>query len=78
MAHLYGMPAKIEEIAAIVQKYDITLIEDAVESLGSSYKGQKCGTFGDYGIFSFNENKIITTSGGALICKDESKKKLFF
>jgi len=74
--HLYGMPAKIDEIVKIAKTYDITLIEDAAESLGSTYKGQKCGTFGDYGILSFNGNKIITTSGGgALVTKDESIKE---
>lgn len=75
VVHLYGMPSKIEEIAAIAKKYDIILIEDGAESLGSSYNGKKCGTFGDYGILSFNGNKIITTSGGgALICKDSNVK----
>lgn len=65
---LYGMPAKIDEITAIAKKYEIPLIEDAAEALGSTYRGRKCGTFGDIGIFSFNGNKIITTSaGGALI-----------
>lgn len=74
--NLYGMPAKIEEIVAIAKKYNILLIEDAAESIGSTYKGQACGTFGDFSIFSFNGNKIITTSGGgALICKDETTKK---
>ena len=74
--HLYGMPAKIDEIVAISTKYEITLIEDAAEALGSTYKGQKCGTFGDFGILSFNGNKIITTSGGgALVCKNEEDKK---
>jgi dTDP-4-amino-4,6-dideoxygalactose transaminase len=58
------------------KKYDVALIEDAAEALGSSYKGQKCGTFGDFGILSFNGNKIITTSGGgALICKDKKTKE---
>lgn len=76
VVHLYGMPAKIHEIVKIAKMYDIVLIEDAAESLGSMYKGQKCGTFGDYGILSFNGNKIITTSGGgALVTKDESIKE---
>jgi dTDP-4-amino-4,6-dideoxygalactose transaminase len=76
VVHLYGMPAKIDEISAIAKKYDITLIEDAAEALGSTYKGQKCGTFGDFGILSFNGNKIITTSGGgALVCKTEERKQ---
>ena len=74
--HLYGMPAKILEIAAIAKKYNIVLIEDAAEALGSTYKGQKCGTFGDFGILSFNGNKIITTSGGgALVCNNEKDKQ---
>lgn len=80
LVHLYGMPAKIDEIAAVAKKYEIALIEDAAEALGSTYKGQKCGTFGDYGIFSFNGNKIITASGGgALVCKNqEDKDKAIF
>ena len=76
VVHLYGMPAKIAEICNIANEYDIILIEDAAEALGSTYKGRKCGTFGDFGILSFNGNKIITTSGGgALICKNEESKK---
>jgi len=76
VVHLYGMPAKIAEICTIANEYDILLIEDAAEALGSTYKGRKCGTFGDFGILSFNGNKIITTSGGgALICKNEESKK---
>ena len=72
VVHLYGMPAKMDEISAISKKYGISLIEDAAEALGSTYKGQKCGAFGDFGVLSFNGNKIITTSGGgALICKTE-------
>ncbi|WP_299675063.1 DegT/DnrJ/EryC1/StrS family aminotransferase [uncultured Tenacibaculum sp.] len=80
VVHLYGMPAKIDQIKAIADSYDIKLIEDAAEALGSTYKGQKCGTFGDFGVLSFNGNKIITTSGGgALICKtEESKQKTIF
>lgn len=80
VVHLYGMPAKMDEICAIATKYEIILIEDAAESLGSTYKNQKCGTFGDYGILSFNGNKIITTSGGgALVCKnEEDKQKVVF
>mgnify|MGYP000076607426 CR=1 FL=1 len=70
------MPAKINELSKIAKKYEIALIEDAAEALGSSYLGQKCGTFGDYGILSFNGNKIITTSGGgALVCKDKATKE---
>jgi dTDP-4-amino-4,6-dideoxygalactose transaminase len=74
------MPAKMDEISAISKKYDIILIEDAAEALGSAYKGQKCGTFGDFGILSFNGNKIITTSGGgALLFKtEEAKQKAIF
>ncbi|WP_299006434.1 aminotransferase class I/II-fold pyridoxal phosphate-dependent enzyme [uncultured Tenacibaculum sp.] len=76
VVHLYGMPAKKDKIVALSKKYDITLIEDAAEALGSTYKGQKCGTFGDFGILSFNGNKIITTSGGgALVCKNEEDKQ---
>jgi len=74
--HLYGMPAKISEISGIAEKYNIKLIEDAAEALGATYLDKKCGTFGDFGILSFNGNKIITTSGGgALICKTEKDKQ---
>jgi dTDP-4-amino-4,6-dideoxygalactose transaminase len=70
--HLYGMPAKIDEIVTIARRYDIPILEDAAESLGSTYKGQKTGTFGDLGVFSFNGNKIITTSGGgALVSRNK-------
>ncbi len=70
--HLYGMPAKMEEIMAIARQYDIPVIEDAAEALGSSINGRKCGTFGDIGVLSFNGNKIITTSGGgALVSHNE-------
>lgn len=70
--HLYGMPAKMDEINAIAQKYNIPVLEDAAEALGSQYKGKLCGTLGNYGAISFNGNKIITTSGGgALICPNE-------
>ena len=70
--HLYGMPAKMDEILAIANKYNIPVLEDAAEALGSEYKGQMCGTLGTYGAISFNGNKIITTSGGgALICPNE-------
>ena len=68
--HLYGMPAQMDEIAAVCREYGIALIEDAAEALGSELAGQKCGTFGEFGVFSFNGNKIITTSGGgALVCR---------
>lgn len=73
---LYGMPAKWDEITAISRKYDIPVIEDAANALGSTYKGKPCGTFGDVATLSFNGNKIITTSGGgAIICHDEATKK---
>lgn len=80
IVHLYGMPAKIDEISAIAQEYQIPIIEDAAEALGSTYKGQSCGTFGRFGVLSFNGNKIITTSGGgALVCKtQEDKNKTVF
>jgi len=75
LVHIYGMPAKIEEIEFICNKYDIFLIEDAAEALGSSYNGRKCGTYGNLSILSFNGNKIITTSGGgALVCRDAKTK----
>lgn len=74
--YLYGMPAKIDEIMAVANKYEIPVIEDAAEGLGSRYKGQVCGTFGRYGVLSFNGNKMITTSGGgALICPDATAKQ---
>lgn len=77
---LYGMPYKADEIAELSKRYDIPVIEDSAEALGSNYKGQKCGTFGDFGVLSFNGNKIITTSGGgALTLKHkEFKKKAVF
>ncbi|SMC99439.1 sugar O-acyltransferase, sialic acid O-acetyltransferase NeuD family [Chryseobacterium sp. YR221] len=80
VVNLYGMPAKMDEILSIANKYDIPLIEDGAESLGSKYKGKACGTFGRFGILSFNGNKIITTSGGgALVCHtDEDKEKTVF
>lgn len=65
--HLYGVPYKVDEVNAIARKYNIPVLEDSAEALGSSYKGQKCGTLGDIGILSFNGNKIITTSGGGAI-----------
>lgn len=67
--YLYGMPAKIDEIMVVAAKYGIPVVEDSAEALGSDYKGKKCGTFGEYGVLSFNGNKLITTSGGgALVC----------
>lgn len=73
--YLYGMPARIDEILEIANRYEIPVLEDAAEGFGSRYKGQVCGTFGDYGVMSFNGNKMITTSGGgALICPNENAK----
>ena len=72
LVHLYGMPAKLEELIAVANSFEIPLIEDAAEALGSKYKNQQLGTFADFGIYSFNGNKIITTSGGgALVCKNK-------
>ena len=78
--YLYGMPAKIDEIMAVADRYDIPVIEDAAEGLGSRFDGKVCGTFGRYGVLSFNGNKMITTSGGgALICPDPAvKQKIMF
>jgi dTDP-4-amino-4,6-dideoxygalactose transaminase len=74
--HLYGVPAKMDEIMAIAAKYDIPVVEDAAEALGSTLNGKACGTFGHLGVLSFNGNKIITTSGGgALISDDEAMIK---
>lgn len=80
VVYLYGMPAKIDEILKVSKKYNIPLIEDAAEGFGSKYKGQVCGTFGKFGVLSFNGNKMITTSGGgALICDDaDSKNQIMF
>lgn len=75
VVHLYGMPAKMDEITAIAKEFGIDLIEDAAEALGSTYKGKACGTFGRFGVLSFNGNKIITTSGGgALVCHTQEDK----
>ena len=76
VVHLYGNPAKLETICEICDTYKIPLIEDAAEALGSESCGRKCGTIGQYGVLSFNGNKIITTSGGGmLLCKDEADAK---
>lgn len=73
--HLYGMPAKMDEIMAVANKYEIPVLEDAAEGLGSTFKGQQCGTFGEMAALSFNGNKIITTSGGgALVCSTKEEK----
>lgn len=80
-ANLYGTPAKLDEIRDICKEHGVPFIEDAAESLGSRYKGIQTGNFGDYGIFSFNGNKIITTSGGGMLfCRDEEpiKKARFY
>jgi dTDP-4-amino-4,6-dideoxygalactose transaminase len=79
--HLYGVPYQIEAIRRIADQYHIPILEDSAEALGSSYKGQKCGTFGDIGVLSFNGNKIITTSGGGAIVTQTSElknKAIFF
>ena len=79
--YLYGMPARIDDIMEIAHRYEIPVVEDSAEAFGSRYRGQLCGTFGQFGIMSFNGNKMITTSGGgALICPDEESKKrtMFF
>ena len=79
--HLYGVPYQIEAVRAVADAYQIPILEDSAEALGSSYKGQKCGTFGDIGVLSFNGNKIITTSGGgAIVTPTEAlkQKALFY
>ncbi len=79
--HLYGMPAKMDEIMAIAKEYNIPVLEDAAEALGARYKEKKCGTFGQFACLSFNGNKMITTSGGgALVCKteEEAQRTMFF
>jgi dTDP-4-amino-4,6-dideoxygalactose transaminase len=73
LVHLYGVPAKLDEILSIATEYDIPLIEDAAEALGAKYDGQQVGTFGLMGVFSFNGNKIITTSGGGALISKEKK-----
>ena len=74
VVHLYGLAADLDKIIEICNTYDVPLIEDAAESLGTTYKGKHTGTFGDYGIFSFNGNKIITTSGGGMLVSNDEKK----
>ena len=79
--HLYGMPAKIDKILLVAAKYEIPVVEDAAEALGSTFNRRKCGAFREFGILSFNGNKIITTSGGgALVCRTEeqAKKTMFY
>lgn len=80
LAHLYGTPAKMDEIIEICRKHNAVLIEDAAEALSATYKGKQCGTFGKYNILSFNGNKIITTSGGGMLITDdkEARDKAFF
>lgn len=73
LTHLYGTPAKMDEIMEICKEHDVVLIEDAAEALGSSYKGVKCGAFGKFGILSFNGNKIITTSGGGMLLSNDEE-----
>jgi len=78
VVHLYGQNAKMDEISELCKQYDVPIVEDAAESLGALYKGKKSGSFGDYGIFSFNGNKIITTSGGGMLVSncDKTLKKV--
>jgi len=73
LVHLYGMPSKMDEVMAVSKKYDIPIIEDAAEAIGATYKGKALGTFGELGIFSFNGNKIITTSGGGALISNNSE-----
>lgn len=73
VVHLYGLSARIDEIKAICEEHNVALIEDAAESLGTIYKDQWTGTYGDYGIYSFNGNKIITTSGGGMLVSDNKE-----
>ncbi|TCP24924.1 dTDP-4-amino-4,6-dideoxygalactose transaminase [Scopulibacillus darangshiensis] len=74
VVHLYGLSADMDKIMEICKKHNVAVIEDAAESLGTYYKGKHTGTFGDYGIFSFNGNKIITTSGGGMLVSDKTER----
>lgn len=74
VVHLYGLSADMDKIMEICSRYDVTVIEDAAESLGAYYKGKHTGTFGEFGVFSFNGNKIITTSGGGMLVSDDEEK----
>lgn len=74
VVHLYGLSADMDKIMEICNNYDVTVIEDAAESLGAYYKGKHTGTFGEFGVFSFNGNKIITTSGGGMLVSDDEEK----
>ena len=74
VVHLYGLSADMDKIMEICSKHDVTVIEDAAESLGAYYKGKHTGTFGEFGVFSFNGNKIITTSGGGMLVSDDEEK----
>ena len=74
VVHLYGLSADMDKIMEICSKYNVTVIEDAAESLGAYYKGKHTGTFGEFGVFSFNGNKIITTSGGGMLVSDDEEK----
>ena len=71
LVHLYGQSAKLDEILSLCNRYDVPIIEDAAESLGSTYKGKASGTFGKFGVYSFNGNKIITTSGGGMLISND-------
>ena len=80
LAHLYGTPAKMDEIMDVCRRHNAVVIEDAAEALSATYHGRQCGTFGEYGVVSFNGNKIITTSGGGMLLthREEDRKKAFF
>jgi dTDP-4-amino-4,6-dideoxygalactose transaminase len=80
IVHLYGLPCPMDDVVSLCNEFKVTLIEDAAESMGARYKGQHTGTFGDYGVFSFNGNKIITTSGGGMLVSkfEERIKKVLY